>query len=248
MGNEVGTPVQGLGALMAGARKTKAALPSFGGKGYLKFGKDGEWTLGQNGDAVNDEEVLFNINSYETGFVCWTNYPDGDKRKNEKMGEVMQPVAQGPVDVSNLPDYGWTWKPQLAINGRFVGGDKAEFQHVTSSMGGLEWLDSIFNLVLERIEDGERVYVFPIVELQADSYQHSKYGKIYKPSFEVTGWADVEGNIEGEPVAELDAPKKDKKKKKDKKAKAVAQPEVSDEPSEDDGEDDDAPLVRRRRR
>ncbi|MFK7988361.1 MAG: ABC transporter ATP-binding protein, partial [Sandaracinaceae bacterium] len=35
--------------------------------------------------------------------------------------------------------------------------------------------------------------VIPVVELEADSYSHSKYGKIHTPVFKVVGWQMVDG-------------------------------------------------------
>ena len=197
MGNEVGMPAPDLGALTKGLKRTKATMPSFGGKPYAKFGKDGEWTIGKGGDAANGERVLLNIHSLKSGFVCWTNYDAKERRKNEKLGEVMVSALQGSVDPSTLEDHGWEWKPQQQIEGREMTGDRRDFIYVTSSMGGLEALDGVLDAVLERVEEGEAAYVYPVVELQDDWYEHPQWGKTYKPVLAIVGWADMDGNYEG---------------------------------------------------
>lgn len=242
MGTEVGMPAPDLGALTKGLKRTKATMPSFGGKPYAKFGKDGEWTIGQGGDAANGDRVLFNIHSLKSGFVCWTNYDAKEKRKNEKLGEEMVSALQGSVDPSTLDDHGWEWKPQQSIEGREMSGDKRDFVYNTSSMGGLEALDGVLDAVLGRIEEGEAAYVYPVVELLDEWYDHPQWGKTYKPLLKIVGWADMDGNYEGEKSKRIA-----KEPEPEVEDDHGAEPQVEGGDGPDDRDEDEAPVRRRRR-
>lgn len=242
MGNEVGMPAPDLGALTKGLKRTKATMPSFGGKPYAKFGKDGEWTIGKGSDAANGDRVLLNVHSLKSGFVCWTNYDPKERRKNEKLGEEMVSALQGSVDPSTLTDHGWEWKAQQSIEGREMSGDMRDFVYTTSSMGGLEALDGVLDAVLARVEEGEAAYVYPVVELLDDHYEHPQWGKTYKPVLKIVGWADMDGNYEGaeKPKQVTKAPEKEAEDNG-----PAPEPEDAPEPEE---QDDEAPVRRRRRR
>lgn len=232
---EVAT-IPSLGALASGLKRTRNSLPSFGGKAFLKFGKDGVWSTGKAGDSLNGDRLLLNTASIKAGYVCWTNYPASEKKKNEKLGEEMKAASMGSVDPLELPDTGWDWKQQLHIEGRFLDGDKQEVQYTTSSLGGVEALDHIIEEITESIDAGEEIYLFPIVELKNDWYEHTQWGKTYKPIIEIVGWADINGNPE--PDDETAAIEKE----------AAPEPvKQAEEPATEDGEAD-APPVRRRRR
>jgi hypothetical protein len=257
-----GVAVPNINALAAGLRRTRAEMPATGGRGYLKFGKDGMWTLGKNGDALNGETVILNTNSLKYGYVCWTNYDEKERRKNEKLGEEMELATRGGVDLNELEDLGWDWKPQQAIDGKFVGADQKEFSYVTSSNGGLDLMGEIIDKVMARIDEGEDVYLFPVIQLNDDWYEHSRYGKIYTPIMEVVNWADISGNFETDAEGEEEEAdeKPDPKPKKSKKKKVPEpEPEPKPEPEDEDEQEDeqedeteeeaeDEPPRRRRRR
>ena len=251
MANEMMIAGNSMAALAAGLDRVSKQTAQTGFAGYLKFGKDGEWTLGTDETALNGRTGILNVTSLRNGYVCWTDDPDA--KQNEKKGEEMRSALEGPVDASRLPDYGWPWREQIAIRGRFIadgaGGD--EFTYNTTSVGGKDALNGVLSASQERVAaymkgELDAPFVFPIVSLEADSYKHAKWGKVYKPLMEIVGWADEDGNVEGEyeAPAQDDEPvkvKKDKKAKKAKKAKA----DKSSEPDADDGAE---PPVRRRSR
>lgn len=230
------TGVAGLASIAAGLKTVKRQMPSFGGKAYLKFGKDGQWSLGRSQDDLTGRVIVFNIETLRSGYVCWTNYPDvpGERRKkNEKMGEEMLNITQGAIDPAELPDLGWEWRQQQAIDGRLVDGDKAEVTFNTSSLGGLEAMAVVIDATLERVAQ-ETTYIYPRVRLSSDFYMHNEWGKTYKPIFEIVGWT----NVEGDPAGSDDV----------SEAKADTESEVEDREAPDDVETDEAPVRRRRRR
>jgi hypothetical protein len=44
-----------------------------------------------------------------------------------------------------------------------------------------------------------------VLELTEESYNHSKWGKIYKPIMDIVGWCDMNGTMEGEAAPQLAA-------------------------------------------
>jgi len=235
--------VPDLAGLASGLRQTRRKLPT-GGKPYLKFGKDGFWSLGRDGDSFADERAILNPTTLKSGFVCWTDYDKETlkrKKKNDKLGDEMELVSRGGVSYDDLPDVGeWEWKVQMSIEGRMLDGDQKDFVYTSSSTGGLDLFGEIIDAIDARLEDGEDVYIFPVVELQGDWYIHSTWGKIFKPQIEIVGWADVEGLIEGAEGEEQDDEPAPKKPKKPKRKKPEPEPEPEDEP-EDEDEDKDEP-------
>lgn len=239
MSTEIANRVPGLAGLAAGLRRTKQTMPSFGGKPYLTFGKDGGWTLGTDKRTThNGRSIIVNITTLKSGFICWTNYPAAEKRKNEKLGEEMRQITAEPIDITKLPDLGWEWKQQQYFEARFTDGDREELSFSTSSMGGLEAMDGLMTEIMDRVESGEDVYLFPVVLIENDFYDHRQYGKTYKPIFEIIGWADADGVFEGE---------QHETKKPDAIGGSPASGRREDPEEQAQDEGDDAPIRRRRR-
>lgn len=261
--------VPNLAGLAKGLQRAKAQMPSFGGKAFIKFDKDGTWYFGKNGDICNEDRAVLNIHTLAAGYVCWTDYDKETlktKRKNEKLGEEMVLSSQGAVDPADLPDTGWEWKQQQAVDGRFLDGDRAQFEYKTSSLGGLEAMDTIIDAVMQRIHDGETVYLYPVVQLSGTTYPHDTWGTVHKPSLDIVAWADINGDVEGEkkaegkkvtkdpepevePVKETAAPAT-RRRRSDPVAEEQAEPadEGGAETEDEDGEADGPPVRRRRRR
>lgn len=247
MGNEVAT-VSGfaLAQIAKGLKRTRAQAPSFGGKPYLKFGTDGEWTIGAGArDAVNGSTAVLNIGTLKTGYVCWTDYSKEEQKErkrlkkpaNEKLGEEMALAVLGGVDPTNLPETSWEWKQQQSIEGFVRGANVRQFVYNTSSLGGLEAMDGVLSAVTARLDMGETVYLNPMVRLDADWYDHSDWGKTYKPALEIVGWADENGVPEGAGVAPAKTAEVDE-------VEVEVEDRVEDEP---EAQEDDVPVRRRRR-
>lgn len=229
--------VPDLAGMARGLRSTRAKMPATGGGKYMKFGNDGIWSIGKNGDALNGEIAILNVNTLKSGFICWTDYPKKEKKKNEKLGEEMELITRGGVDYDELDDHSpWDWKTQMGIDGRLRDGDRTQFTYNTSSNGGLDLIGDLIDRVMERVDAGETVYLFPVVALNTDHYEHGQYGKTYTPEFEFIGWSDIEGNMEGEEPDEEPEEKPAPKKRKAKKADPEPEPEEGDEDDEDDDE------------
>ncbi len=239
------TAPAGIAGLAAGLRRTRQGLPSFGGKGFLKFGNDGNWEVGKERTNVNEDVLIVNVTSIKSGYVCWTDHPKEARKKNEKLGEEMTLITMPPIDPSNLPDLGWEWRQQMSFEARFRDGDQEECSFTTSSGGGLEAMDTVLDAIGERLDAGEVDFIYPVVQLDNDWYDHKTYGKTYKPILSIIGWADVNGEMDGA------GGKKAVEKKDAAPADEPAdepQPEEQEEPAAEPEETSEAPVRRRRRR
>src|SRR6056297_1084018 len=232
MGTEVAKQPAGLASLASGLQRVKKTAPAMGGKRYLSFGRDGEWSLGKNGDVMNGERVLFNVMTYRTGCSLVQAKPF------KVHDEVLLLATAGVVDINDLEPApkGSEWKFTRSIEGRAMAGDKAEFVFNTSSYGGNKAMEPIMDEVLARASEGS-IYVCPIIELGDNWDDHDDWGKTYEPILDVVGWADMEGNPEGQEA--LPAPDEGKEEQTEAK---------TEEAPGDAGEEADEPPARRRRR
>lgn len=247
MGNDIAiaqaNALEAAQRMLSGLQRTVGEAPTGGGD-YLRFAKDGEWTFGTANKVVDAENdiALFNVLTAQAGFVCWSDYPKEQKKKNEKLGERMASVTT-PIDRSSLPVHDWDWTPQQGGEFKFIEGAHigTQVKFVTSSQGGLERFAAMLAAVTERIAGGTP-YFFPLISFTHDFYQHASYGKIYKPLFDIVGWADVNGNEEpeeGAPAVTKAEPVKEAKK---------PEPEPEPEPVEEEAAASDEVEPRRRRR
>ena len=209
--------------------------------------KSGKWTSGKAKTPRGDATAIFNIASLQAGYSCWTDYKD---KKNKLVAEKMKLAVEGEIDMDDLPDVGeWEWKFQQAISGTFID-DKKPFSYSTTSQGGLSALDTVLEAIDARIDDGEEVFLFPMVQFDHDTYDHDSWGETFVPIFEIVGWADMDGVPEGgaEEEEEPDPEPKKVTKKKATKKKPEPEPEEEEEEEQVEGEQEEEAPVRRRRR
>lgn len=257
-GTEVATAaVTGLAGIAKGLKRTRRRSPAGGGAvEYLRMSKSGKWTSGKAKTPRGDDTAIFNIASLQAGYSCWTDYPASEKKKNKLVAEKMKLSVEGEINMDDLPDVGeWDWKFQQAISGTFID-DKKPFSYSTTSQGGLDALDVVLEAIDARIDDGEEVFLFPMVQFDHDTYDHDSWGETFVPIFEVVGWADMDGVPEDAVEEEAEPePKKVTKKKAVKKPEPEPEPEEEEEEPEQDEEPEEeaeeepeeAPVRRRRR-
>lgn len=163
-----------------------AAKSSLGGLPFLRMGKDGEWVYGADNTEV-EENSLWAVNpfSMSLGFIAWgTGAAEGTV-----LGEQMARVGEMPVQRGNLPEVGSEWTPCCAFElVCLIGEDKGtHVLYKTNSVGGRRAFSDMMQLIAAAMDEPEGKCV-PIVVLDADSYPHKKYGKIYTPIFDVKKW------------------------------------------------------------
>lgn len=250
MSNEVTTPkstgLGALGALRTGLQNVRTRLPDLATSPYLRLLKDGDWVFGQEDNAVaKGTEAIINPLSIRHGYSCWTNRQPG-QGKNEALGEIMVGLSQPLPAIHELPQHSdpvtntiCPWKDQVAMDLKFIGGKHKGTQVMwkVSSVGGLNAAKAIFDAIFAKLDEGTE-FVCPIIALDADSYKHSTYGKTYVPVLKIVGWANLQGEEEGDDT--VDGPASVARIEQ----KAQPEPKPEPEPAEAPAEE---PARRRRR-
>lgn len=177
--------------------------PSVGGMPLLRL-VDGEWVFGPDNTAVEtDSEWAIHPGGFSHGYVCWD---DG-----VLVGEVMRPAHEPRPTQAELPPVPAQWQEQLSIVLACVSGaDKGTTcLYKNSSLGGREAISLLGEAIVTQAQKDPEAIV-PIVALASTDYRHKKFGKVYKPVFEVlefVRFSDVgaerdEGEDEGEDAPE----------------------------------------------
>lgn len=179
--------------LMSGIAESRATtVIAGGGKDLLRLLKSGEWVFGQTNEEVQQgSQWVVNVMSLAHGWVCWVE--GAGNSKNSKRGEVMvsmteaKPLCPPPID-------GTSYKEQRAFEAKCITGDDTgtEVRHEITSIGGLRAVDALLAKIQTRIAL-DPVHCCPVLTFGTDSYPHPKWGKIYTPIYEVTGWVDMNG-------------------------------------------------------
>lgn len=163
-----------------------AAKSSLGGLPFLRMGKDGEWVYGADNTEV-EADSLWAVNpfSMSLGFIAWGT----GSQEGTVLGEQMSRVGEPPVQRGNLPDVGAEWTPCCAFELVCLSGEDkgTNVLYKTNSVGGRRAFADMMQLIAAAMDEPEGKCV-PIVNLDADSYPHKKYGKIYTPIFDVKKW------------------------------------------------------------
>jgi hypothetical protein len=171
-------------AALAGFASTKQALS---GKALLKLTKQGAWVFGADNEALRPgTRLVVNPASLSSGYIAW--------HKGVPEGEKMQPLSQGPVDATALPEVQGKngWQSQASVEMIVQGELPLHLLYKTSSMGGLQALLSLAGEIAFGMSDNP-ARAYPELSLGVDSYDHTEYGVIYKPVVTVERWLDTNG-------------------------------------------------------
>ena len=87
-------------------------------------------------------------------------------------------------NVAELPDLGFEWQEQWAVNMKCLNGADAGVEVIfkMSTVGGIQAIAGLLDAVRDRLNGGQHDgKVVPIVLLEKDSYQHGQYGKTWTP-------------------------------------------------------------------
>jgi hypothetical protein len=185
---QVQLPANFVERLTKGIAESRAStVIAAGGKPILRLLKQGDWVFGQSDEEVQEgSRWAVNVATIEHGFVCWI---DGALR-GEAMASVFQHKPERPPSIEGV-----RYKEQRSFDMKCVDGDDAgtEVVYKVSSISGLAATDKLFAALQARAEE-DKVFIFPVVTLGIDHYQHKKHGKIYTPVLTVIGWVDADGN------------------------------------------------------
>jgi hypothetical protein len=226
-GNALALPDDYAAQLMAGIAQSRAAtkISGFGGKDLLRLDAAGAgWVFGQNAEEVQKgSRWAINIRSIAHGWTCWVDRG----KKNELALDEMVPVTQAK---SSKPDpiEGKECKDTRSFDLKCIdGSDKdLELHYKNASDGTIRAVDTLLAKIYNQVAV-DKTYVCPVVTLDQEDYLHPKYNKrIYKPVFNLVGWADMHGNLAGakQPTLPLETKAKPPLETVQPAAEAISEP------------------------
>lgn len=183
---------------LAGFSAAKNALM---GKALLRLTKQGVWVFGADSEVLKNGTVLIgNPASLSSGYVAWW--------QSQIEGEVMQPLSMGPVDPTKLSPVnsgsippgkkapsGKGWENQASIDLITQADVPLSLIYKSSSMGGMKTLLTLAGEIAFGMDENP-ARVYPLIELDVDSYIHKEFGQVFTPVLEIVGWL----NAAGEPI------------------------------------------------
>jgi len=176
-------------------------LDKYLGAPLLKFTKQGEYAISDTETIPLGTRCVSHCDLMELGWVHWA---DG-KPTDRKTGLVADGFI--PPQKDSLPDRDeetWEiqddgtrrdpWLFQMAVPLTRLDAGGETYQFTVGSKGGLRCLSGLTRTYGKRV--AEKKSGLPVVELQADSYKHRTYGKIFFPVMHVVGWTGSDGKPE----------------------------------------------------
>jgi hypothetical protein len=169
-----------------------ATVAGRSGLPMLAFKRDGggSWVFGQKRTGVEDGSGwAVNPFTFKRGYICFSN-------DNKVVGEHLLPVSQPMPEVTELPDKGFEWQQQWAVNLKCIDGTDAgtEVVYKPTTVGGIQAVTGLIEAVRDRLNSNQHGgKVSPIAHLDKDSYQNSQYGKIWIPVLTIIDWMPLTG-------------------------------------------------------
>ena len=221
-GTDLGLPEDFASQIAAGIAESRATTVLSGGnKPFLRLLKSGDWVFGQENEEVQPgSRWIINSLTLAHGYCCWVDTGS----KNELKGDVMMPMTL-PKPACPLPIDGTPFVEQRAFELKCLDGTDAgtEVIYKTNSDGGMKAADAVMVAVQQQALVKGNVHLFPIVTMEQTSYKHSKYGEIFKPIFEIVGWADIHA-VQAEQAEPAPAPAPEPARVRKPALQAVAEP------------------------
>jgi hypothetical protein len=150
---------------------------------------DGTWSFGQKRFVPEKgSRWAANPTTFKWGFICF----DEANKPTERLVSVSQPKP----DITTLPDTGFPWQEQWAVNMKCLDGTDAgvEVTFKASTVGSTQAVAGLIEAVRDRLNSGQHDgKIVPIVLLEKDSYSHPQFGKVWIPVLSIVGWMALEG-------------------------------------------------------
>jgi hypothetical protein len=172
----------------------------------LKFDKRGNWTAGRDDeeDIAVGTKMTFAYDQMLKGSQCWINKKlvdtdlglviQGFMPKRREELSMWPDKSEWPRDKDDVPTDPWQSVNILVLKDL----DDQFFTYVASSKGGLSAVGQLMVATSQHV----RAYgygEYPVIALGSTHYKHPEYGKIFKPTLEITGWVPKEDF--GSPIA-----------------------------------------------
>lgn len=180
---------------MAKAIRQSADVVASDNKPFLKFTKYGEWMYGTDETEIGEKEVYaINPVTAGVGFVGWGDKEHGNE--GTPQGEHFAHPLQGQelLVEENLGEIDGSWLPAIKLEFKALEGS-TELLWKANSAGARNCYKSVMTKIADRLE-AENAYFVPHVVMGKSSYNHTKYGKIFTPTLEIVGWANMNGEAE----------------------------------------------------
>jgi len=163
------------------------------GKPMLQFKSrenSGTWMFGQQRISPEAGSLwAVNPQTFQWGYICFSN-------DNKPAGERLVPISQPMLAITELPDKGFPWQEQMAVDLKCINGADAGTEVVlkVSTVGGIQAVTGLIDTVRDRLNGGQHDgKIAPIVRLERDSYQHGQYGRVPTPVFTLVDWMSLDG-------------------------------------------------------
>jgi hypothetical protein len=176
----------------------------------FKSRENGAWMFGRSRTVVEDGSLwAFDPRTFMWGYVCF-----GPNKNDSPIGEVLVSVGQLKLDITKLPDKGFPWTEQRAVNMKCISGIDAGIEVIfkINTQGGIQAIDGLIDTVRDRLNGNQHEgKVAPIATLGKDSYPHKEHGRIWIPVLTITDWMSLDGPApkpEPEPEPEPTPPQK----------------------------------------
>lgn len=184
-----------LSQALAGFSAAKNALM---GKALLRLTKQGVWVFGADSEVLKSgTQLIGNPASLSSGYVAWW--------QSQIEGEVMQPLSMGPVDPTKLSPVnsgsippgkkvpsGKGWENQASIDLITKADVPLQLVYKSSSMGGMKTLLTLAGEIAFGLDENP-ARVYPVIELDVDSYIHKEFGQVFTPVLSIVSWLDAAG-------------------------------------------------------
>lgn len=173
----------------------------------LKFTKFGEYVAGQEeAELPEGRQLVANMDELLIGWVRWSDNKPTDQimgrivdgfvpARRHELGDTDESMWE--TDDDGRPRDPWQKTNYLVLK---AAGEEQLYTFATSSKSGLNAIGELCKVYGKQLR--QRPDEFPVVALNAGSYIHPKYKKIFVPKLDVVGWAPKSEFAEATPVPE----------------------------------------------